>query len=433
MMLAGPLAIAAEPPPALAPISSETFARARAEQRFVILDLAAVWCHWCHVMEETTYRDPDVTRLIADKFIAVRVDQDSSPELSRRYEDWGWPATIIFAPDGSELVKRRGYIPPAAFAALLSAIIADPAPGPSVQPEPAWQPSAGARLAPELRRALTHNFLALYDRRHGGWGWRHKFVDAEALELALVEPRYRALARQTLDAALQLIDPVWGGIYQYSDSLDWKSPHYEKIMSLQAQSLEMFVMANNIWHQPRHLQAAERIARYLTTFLVGPDGAFYVSQDADLSPEVPGKLYYARDDAGRRALGLPRVDSHVYARENGWAITALARLYAATHDEEWLSAAQRAAEQVAARCRRADGGYAHGEGDGDGPFLGDTLAMGEAYAELAAVAPAGPWLERAVGALDYLDAHFADTSAGGAGYVTATPARGARGAGVAVT
>jgi hypothetical protein len=87
--------------------SPENFARAKAEGRFVILDLEAVWCHWCHVMESTTYQDPKVVELLKSKFITVRVDQDANPDLSNRYGDWGWPATIVFAADGSEIAKRR--------------------------------------------------------------------------------------------------------------------------------------------------------------------------------------------------------------------------------------------------------------------------------------------------------------------------------------
>ncbi len=79
---------------------------------FVILDLEAVWCHWCHVMEKTTYKDAKVVALLKSKYLPVRVDQDANPDLSNRYGDWGWPATIIFAPDGTEIVKRRGYLPP---------------------------------------------------------------------------------------------------------------------------------------------------------------------------------------------------------------------------------------------------------------------------------------------------------------------------------
>src|SRR5271167_1855725 len=92
--------------------SNDLFARAKSENRFVILDLEAVWCHWCHVMEATTYADPKIGALIGQKYIAVRVDQDGSPDLSSRYGDWGWPATIIFAPDGTEIAKIRGYVEP---------------------------------------------------------------------------------------------------------------------------------------------------------------------------------------------------------------------------------------------------------------------------------------------------------------------------------
>ena len=83
--------------------SDDLFARATAEKRFVILDLEAVWCHWCHVMEKTTYSDPKVIDLLASHYIPVRVDQDANPDLSSRYGDWGWPATIVFGPDGTEL------------------------------------------------------------------------------------------------------------------------------------------------------------------------------------------------------------------------------------------------------------------------------------------------------------------------------------------
>src|SRR5439155_8284157 len=94
----------------------------RAEFRYVLLVLGAVWIRWCHVMEATTYRDPAVARLLSERFIAVRADQDADPDLSRRYEEYGWPATIVFAPDGAEIVKRRGYITPPAMAGLLGAI-----------------------------------------------------------------------------------------------------------------------------------------------------------------------------------------------------------------------------------------------------------------------------------------------------------------------
>src|SRR5262245_49341147 len=90
--------------------SDQVFDRAKAENKIVVLDLEAVWCHWCHVMEEKTYSNPAVARLMDKEVIAVKVDQDSRPDLSNKYADYGWPATIIFNSDGTELAKRAGFI-----------------------------------------------------------------------------------------------------------------------------------------------------------------------------------------------------------------------------------------------------------------------------------------------------------------------------------
>ena len=221
--------------------SQEIFQRARAQHRFVLLDLEAVWCHWCHVMDEKTYRDPAVIRLIGRHYLAVRVDQDANPELSDRYQQWGWPATIVFAPDGSEIVKRRGYLPPAPMARLLQAIVEDPSPGPSVA-EAAEPVPSGALLSEAARRQIEERLRGLYDARHGGWGSVHRLLDADLIELAVSRAQAgdgeeANRARQTLEAATRILDPVWGGLYQYSDALDWSSPHFEKLASVQAQGL----------------------------------------------------------------------------------------------------------------------------------------------------------------------------------------------------
>src|SRR5882724_9402172 len=101
------------------PWSDAIFDQAKRENKFVLLDLEAVWCHWCHVMDETTYKSPEVIALIQSKYIPVRVDQDSRPDLSNRYEDYGWPATVVFGPGGGEIVKRQGYIEPRQMIGLL--------------------------------------------------------------------------------------------------------------------------------------------------------------------------------------------------------------------------------------------------------------------------------------------------------------------------
>ena len=108
--------------------SDQVFADARAQKKYVLLDLGAVWCHWCHVMDATTYHDPKVAKLIRDHFIPVRVDQDAQPDLSRRYEAFGWPATIVMDADGNDIGRMRGYREPARFAGVLQAILDDPSP-----------------------------------------------------------------------------------------------------------------------------------------------------------------------------------------------------------------------------------------------------------------------------------------------------------------
>src|SRR4051812_32928447 len=106
--------------------SRDVLDRAAAEHRLVLLDVGAVWCHWCHVMDEQTYRDPAVVALVGRGYLAVRVDQDADPALSARYEAWGWPATVILRGDGVELVKFQGYVPPQRMASLLEAVLEDP-------------------------------------------------------------------------------------------------------------------------------------------------------------------------------------------------------------------------------------------------------------------------------------------------------------------
>src|SRR5262245_61477982 len=98
----------------------ETFARAARERRYILVDGAAEWCHWCHVMDETTYRDAEIGSALRERFVAIRVDIDERPDIAERYGEWGWPATIILSPDAEELGKFRGYLPPERLREILS-------------------------------------------------------------------------------------------------------------------------------------------------------------------------------------------------------------------------------------------------------------------------------------------------------------------------
>ena len=363
------------------------FDRAAREDKYILLHMAAVWCHWCHVMERTTYRDPAIQRRIAEKFIAVRVDQDSDPALSYRYENWGWPATIMLDKDGNEIFKRRGYIPPDLFTKLLAAVIEDPSALPSYTAGTAVDPNAVA-LSTE-RRARTEDLLQQsYDKANGGFGDTHRFIHGDTLEWVLergralqrnAEPEaWREMSARTLAGARRLIDPVWGGMFQYSDKLDWSGPHYEKLLNIQRDAMRAYVLAHQISGGPTDLAAARDIARWLMDFMRAPSGAFYTSQDADAGPTLHGDVFYARSDSERRAGPQPPIDRNAYARENGWAIASLAALYDVTGEPALIDAAVRAFDWVLAERRAPNGGFGHARAADDDTHLGDTLSMAEA-------------------------------------------------------
>src|ERR1035438_775891 len=297
------------------PWSDAVFAEADKEHKFVLLDLEAVWCHWCHVMDDVTYKDPIVIRLLREHYLLIKVDQDSRPDISNRYEDYGWPATVVFAGDGSEIVKRQGYIPQRPMSSMLQAIIDDPSPGPSVAKEAAFHPAANAAMAPALLDRVRAGYEKQYDKDAAGWGFGHKYLDGDSVEYAL-----RAAARgntvlakraaDTLHSATALIDPVWGGMYQYSVDGVWKEPHFEKLISIQAVALREYALGYAQTQSREELGAAESVHRYVTRFLMAPStGAFYVSQDADLHDGQENESYFKLADVERRKQGI-RSEEH---------------------------------------------------------------------------------------------------------------------------
>ncbi|HEY2124326.1 MAG TPA: DUF255 domain-containing protein [Chthoniobacterales bacterium] len=399
--------------------SEGIFDQARKENRFVLLDLEAVWCHWCHVMDAETYRDPKVIALIQSRYLAVKVDQDSRPDISNRYEDFGWPATVVFNTDGSEIVKRQGYIPPRPMASMLQAIIDDPSPGPSIVKEEPIVTDDAAGLRPAVREKLDRELRDDYDHKNRGWGTVQKFLDWDIIEYAIGQAlagdqAFEQMARETLEAQRKLIDPVWGGVYQYSTDGDWEHPHFEKIMQMQAENLRIYAQAYALWKDPTYLHAAGQIRDYLRNFLTSPEGAFYTSQDADLVRGVHSADYFALNDKERRRRGLPRVDHHIYARENGWAINALATLYAVTGDAADRVAAERAADWIIKYRSIAGGGFRHDENDSGGPYFGDSVYMARAFLKLYEVTAERRWLQRAKETTAFAADHFK----GSAGYVS---------------
>lgn len=402
--------------------SPAVFERARAEDRLVLLHLGAVWCHWCHVMEQQTWSDARVQAIVARSFVPVHVDQDARPDLANRYRDYGWPATIVFDGDGRELVKLRGYVPPARMRTLLESTASERRPLDDDAARSMAQTPSLAGLDDALRATLEQRLWASYDAELGGFGRPLKRLDAEALEwCALRADAGDAQARDALAKTLAnerlLIDPVWGGVWQYSDDNVWTNPHYEKVVWRQADDVRAFAQAWARERDPAHLVSALDVVRWVRAFLTSPDGAIHTSQDADVVPGQHAADYFALDDAGRRARGVPRVDTSVYARENGQWIEALCRLHAATGRADLLADARRAAECMLRERARGDGGFRHGERTDEPAFLAATLWMGRAFLALHEVTAEPVWLERACAAARFVDATFGP-GPGGAGYAT---------------
>jgi uncharacterized protein YyaL (SSP411 family) len=422
-------------PLAWADFSPETFAKAKAERRFLIMDGSAEWCHWCHVMEATSYHDPSVRKLLDEHFIAVKVDVDSRPDIEERYGAWGWPATVIFSPDAQELGKYRGYIAPEDFAEILRDVVASGAKAASGEKESPRGTAPKTALPEEMlgfvERWVSADLDEYYDEKQGGWGRTQKaplaWDNAWALARAAAgDTKRREQALFTLEAQRGVIDPVWGGIYQYSTDGDWQHPHFEKLMPYEAGALDNYAAAYLLTGDAKLLDTAQALRRYIDTFLRGPAGGFYATQDADLNahdrskPYLTGHEYYAKGDAERRALGIPRVDTHEYARDNGLAIAAYATLYEATCksgtcDASVLATAKTAAERILSTHAGPKGGVTHDAGASSHGLLhlGDNAAFAWGLARLYEASKDASYAKAAQDIVSFMLGSLGDEDGGG--------------------
>lgn len=410
-----------EPPPiAWRSFSAAAFAEARSHGRLVLLDLGTAWCHWCHVMTRETWADPGVRAVIARSFVAIEEDADRRLDLAARYQDYGWPALVVFDADGRELWKHRGFVPPARMAATLRHLVADPrplAPAMLAATDARTEPLPAIALAPDVEAELRSRFDTLHDDEHGGFGFVHKYLDGAVAEWLLVQAREgdavaEARLLRLLDAGRALHDPVWGGAWQYSHGGVWTNPHFEKVMPRQLADLRAYALAYGAFGRETDLAAARGIARFLTSMLRSPEGPFYASQDADVVPGEHAAAYFALDDEGRRARGLPRIERSFWSRENGQAIQGLCALLAVAPDRELLRQVLAAADWIVAHRRYADGLFRHGDGDEGGPFLADSLEMAQAFLALHELTVDEHRLELAAATVRAIGARFAAASGG---------------------
>lgn len=266
------------------------------------------------------------------------------------------------------------------------------------------------KLACDLKRKLLFRHIQSFDWEHGGLLSPVKFLDRDSIEYSLIQASCNdqteaRMARLTLSNSFALLDPAWGGVYQYSTRGDWEHPHFEKTMANQAGYLRIYILAYSLWKEQRFLLAANSIYDYMKRFLTSPDGAFYCGQ-SDKINDYDTYAYFSSDNQQRIEAGIPEINKNIYARENGWAIEALATLYEFTGDRSALHRAQRAANWIIKHRALSGGGYRHDENDEDGPYLGDSLAMGRAFLQLYRITGKQSWLMFACNTTDFISMQF---------------------------
>jgi uncharacterized protein len=375
-----------------------TFERAAHEKKFVIVSLQSWWCPWCMTMNRETWSDPAVRAELKDRFIPVYVDQDSRPDISQRYERWGWPATIIFGPDGTEIVKLRGFYSPKFFIPVLEETVKDPSPVVYREPSgPERERTLATGLSDEQRNAILAFMGKAYDQANGGWG-KSKLVDGPTLGWFLDRAKAgdaeaAERIKRTLTAMTALIDKDSGGVSQVTLAPDWSRPSLEFPMFAQQAALAAYARASVLFEDPAYRAAADRIYGFLESKLASPGGGFYASMGM--------------------AEGQPGVDKRQYARETGQAIQGLATYYDATGNKAALSLAIAAADWALRERAMTDGGFRHGDHDAGGPYLADTVEMGAALLALHRSTGERKWLAAAIAAGNFVAATFIDPKTGG--------------------
>ncbi|MFW6113648.1 MAG: thioredoxin domain-containing protein [Actinomycetota bacterium] len=339
------------------------FNRARDENKLVLLSISAVWCHWCHVMDETSYSDDEVISLVNRRYVPVRVDSDRNPDINRRYNRGGWPTTAFLSP-GGDLLAGATYIPPETMRKVLRRMAEIfERQGGNIEMGHMDVPAYRRREkepAHELVEDVGGLILQAWDREFGGLGTAPKFPQPESIDLALDlfedggKSDYLDFARGTLDAMIQgnLLDKVEGGFFRYSTTRDWSVPHYEKMLADNALLIPTLLRAYAVTGSKAYLRTAAQTADYVGGTLSDGGGRFYGSQDAD-------EKYYLLGEEGRRALEPPAVDKTVYTDLASRAAGAFMEAGIVLGREKYTSQAFSALDYLWSECYRAGTGMAH--------------------------------------------------------------------------
>jgi len=401
-------------PVAWFPWGEEAFVEARRRDVPVLVSIGYSTCHWCHVMARESFSDAGTAAELNRGFVAIKVDREEHPEVDAAYmaaasaftQNLGWPLTVFTTPEGRPFYAGT-YFPPEprsglpSFGQVIAAVgeawtdRRDQIDGTAAAIAEALAQARGEGAAAalpsdeDISRAAS-SIAAREDRQFGGFGDGEapKFPIATALRFLQAAPgaAASAVAGRALSAmtASPLRDPVEGGFFRYATRRDWSVPHYERMLTDNAQLLDVAIDAGD---EP----TARGIAAFLIDVLQQPGGGFGAAQDSEswIDGARSEGGYYARDAASRTDLEAPAVDGKIVTGWNGLAIGALARAGARLDEQSLVEAARWAADAVIGTNVRTDGLLVRASLDEIPSTAAATLAdYGQLASGLAALAVA---------------------------------------------
>jgi len=300
------------------------FARAQAENKPILLDIGAVWCHWCHVMDRESYEDAEIARIINDHFIAVKVDRDERPDVDSRYQaavsaisqQGGWPLTAFLTPDGrpyfggTYFPRDDRYGRPGFGRVLLTmsqvwqdrreeALESASSVMNAIEHNESFS-SRGGDLNPALVEKIVTSAVSQFDPRHGGFGSQPKFPHSAILDLLLQVGLNRGIEEATRAFTVTLeqmarggvYDQLAGGFHRYSVDEQWVVPHFEKMIYDNTELLRNYVHAYQSYVREDFRSTAEEIIGWLDAVMTDRErGGFYASQDADINLDDDGDYF----------------------------------------------------------------------------------------------------------------------------------------------
>ncbi len=347
---------------------AEALEEAKTTQKLILLSLSAAWCHWCHVMDETTYSDEAVIGFVNGNFIPVRVDADMRPDVDSLYNQGGWPSTAILTPEG-EVIDGGNYLPPEEMLGRLKradALYAADREGIAKRIEQARMMRSlrqGSPLTSSPGKGDIESIAALlkdaFNEQYGGFGTGQKFPNPDALDFLLSvhaknrDRDVRKIITKTLDgmATGGIHDKIDGGFFRYATKPDWSEPHYEKMLDVNAGMIKNYAEAYRALGEKRYRAVLRETVQYVRNNLFdSTHGTFYGSQDADES-------YYSKKD--RKGLKQPVVDKTSYADASSLMISALVSAHCTTGEGRYLDMAEKGADFIIRNMYSGEDGVFH--------------------------------------------------------------------------